>query len=57
MLERVISNRDSSKSLQLLENLRQIAEKRFSYGLENSFISSVVYNKRCNGYFLERVNS
>ena len=52
-----INNKDSAKSLQLLENLRKIAEKRFSYGMENVFISSMVYNKRSNGYFLERVNA
>ena len=44
-----INNRGSSKSLQLLENPRKIAEKCFSYGIENAFISSVVYNKRSNG--------
>ena len=52
-----INNRDSSKSLQHLENLRKIAEKCFSYGIENFFISSVVSNKRYNGYFLERVSA
>ena len=52
-----INNKDSSKSLPLLENQRKIAEKCFSYGVENVFISSVVYNKRSNSYFLERVNA
>ena len=52
-----INNRGSSKTLQLQENLRKIAEKCFSYGIENAFISSVVYNKRFNGYFLKRVNA
>ena len=52
-----INNRDSSKSLQFLENLRKIAEKCFSYGIENTFISSVVSNEISNGYFLERVNA
>ena len=52
-----IINRDSSKLLQLLEYLKKILEKRFSYGIENVFISSVVYNKRSNGYFLEWVNA
>ena len=31
-----INNRDSSKSLQRLENLKKIAEKCFSYGIEKS---------------------
>ena len=35
------NNRDSSKTLQLVENLRKIAEKCLSYGIENVFISSV----------------
>ena len=52
-----INNRDSSKSLKLLENLRKFAEKYFSYGIENVFNSSVVYNKRSSGYFLEPVNA
>ena len=52
-----INNKDSLKSLPLLENQRKIAEKRFSYGVENVFISSVVNNKRSNSYFLERVNA
>ena len=39
-----ISNRDSLKSLQVLENLWKNVEKCFSYGIENIFISSVVYN-------------
>ena len=38
-----ISNRDSSKSMQLLKN-RNISEKCFSYRVETLFISSVVYN-------------
>ena len=52
-----INNRGSSKSLQLLEYLKKISEKCFSYGIENVFISSVVYNERSNGYFLEHVNA
>ena len=52
-----INNKDSSNSLQLLENLRKIAEKCFSYGIENIFISSVGYSKISNSYFLERVNA
>ena len=43
-----INNRDSSKSLQHLENLRKIVEKCFSNGMKNVFISSVVDSKRCN---------
>lgn len=52
-----IINRDSSKLLQLLEYLKKILEKRFSYGIENVFISSEVFNKRPNRYFLEQVNT
>ena len=39
-----INDRDSSKSLQFLQNLKKIAAKCFSYGIENVFISSMVYN-------------
>ena len=52
-----IIKRDSSNLLQLLEYLKKIPEKRFSYGRENVFTSSVVYNKRSNEYYLQWVNA
>ena len=52
-----INNRGSSKSLQLLQNLQKIAAKCSSYGTEDVFISSAVYNKTSNGYFVERINA
>ena len=55
--ERTISIIETHQSQQLLENLRKIAEKCFSYRIENVFISNVVYIKRSNGYFLERVSA
>ena len=51
----VINN--SSKSLQLLENTEKNAEKCFSHGIENVFISRAVYNKKSNRYFLEQANA
>ena len=51
----VINN--SSKLLQLLENTEKNAEKCFSHGIENVFISRAVYNKKSNRYFLEQANA